>query len=434
MKRRRVLIVSPHFPPINAPDHQRVRMALPFYREFGWHADVLAVAAEDVEAPHDEDLLRTLPPRAEIVRARALPVHLTRRLGLGNLAWRALPGLYAAGSRLLRRRRYDLIFFSTTQFATMALGPLWKARFGVPYVLDFQDPWRTDYYARRRIAPPGGARKYAFARATAALLEPLVVPHAAHIITVSRSYAHALQRRYAGLSARDFTVLPFGGSARDFKIAGMRDCPAGEPEVRRWVYVGAAGSVMRRALALLFHSIALERAVQPHAWDDIRLEFIGTSYAPPGREAPSVLPVAREFGLDALVREQPARVPYLESLRRMQEADVLLVLGTDDAAYSASKTATALMAGRPLLALVHERSPARPLLASANLGPVTTFSTHGPDDAAVAELRRALRQALACDRTTPVRLPATIRRKVSARENARRQCVAFDRVVEARRT
>ena len=27
---RRVLIVSPHFPPINAPDHQRVRMSLPY--------------------------------------------------------------------------------------------------------------------------------------------------------------------------------------------------------------------------------------------------------------------------------------------------------------------------------------------------------------------------------------------------------------------
>ena len=33
---RRVLLVSPHFPPTNAPDHQRVRMSLPFYREHGW--------------------------------------------------------------------------------------------------------------------------------------------------------------------------------------------------------------------------------------------------------------------------------------------------------------------------------------------------------------------------------------------------------------
>ncbi len=33
---KRVLIISPHFPPINAPDCQRVRMSLPYYRRYGW--------------------------------------------------------------------------------------------------------------------------------------------------------------------------------------------------------------------------------------------------------------------------------------------------------------------------------------------------------------------------------------------------------------
>ncbi|MBX3730410.1 MAG: glycosyltransferase [Candidatus Sumerlaeia bacterium] len=431
MKRRRVLIVSPHFPPTNAPDHQRVRMALPYYADFGWQADVLAVAAEDVEASRDEDLLRTLPERVEVTRAGALPARLTRRLGLGSIAWRALPGLYATGTRMLRRRRYDLVFFSTTQFATMALGPLWQAHLGVPYVLDFQDPWRTDYYARRGITPPGGAGKYAFARATGAVLEPIVVRRAAHIITVSRPYARALQRRYADLAPGDFTTLPFGASERDFDLAGRRR--AQDAGTRRWVFIGAAGSVMRRALALLFHAIALERAAQPHAWNDVRLEFLGTSYAPPGREVPSVLPVAREFGLEALVRERPARVPYLESLRRMREADVLLLLGTDDAAYSGSKTATVLLAGRPVLALVHEHSPARPLLEAAAVGEVTTFASAGPDDATVARLREALRRALVWDRTTCPVLPPAIRRRVSARENARAQCRVFDRVVGVHR-
>ena len=45
----RVLIVSPHFPPVNAPDHQRVRMSLPYLGEFGWEGHVLTVAPEFVE-------------------------------------------------------------------------------------------------------------------------------------------------------------------------------------------------------------------------------------------------------------------------------------------------------------------------------------------------------------------------------------------------
>ena len=43
---KRVLIVSPSFPPISAADLHRVRTSLPFYREFGWQPFVLAVGAD----------------------------------------------------------------------------------------------------------------------------------------------------------------------------------------------------------------------------------------------------------------------------------------------------------------------------------------------------------------------------------------------------
>jgi hypothetical protein len=38
-----VLIVSPHFPPVNAPDHQRVCMALPYLEQFGRIANFWAI-------------------------------------------------------------------------------------------------------------------------------------------------------------------------------------------------------------------------------------------------------------------------------------------------------------------------------------------------------------------------------------------------------
>ncbi len=57
---RRVLIVSPHFPPTNAPDHQRVRMSLPYFQENGWEPVVLAVTADGVSA---RPRILCLPPR-----------------------------------------------------------------------------------------------------------------------------------------------------------------------------------------------------------------------------------------------------------------------------------------------------------------------------------------------------------------------------------
>jgi hypothetical protein len=53
-RQRHVLIVSPHFPPTNAPDMQRVRMSLPHFHKFGWRASVLAVA------PDPDDLVEPL--------------------------------------------------------------------------------------------------------------------------------------------------------------------------------------------------------------------------------------------------------------------------------------------------------------------------------------------------------------------------------------
>ena len=79
---KRVLIVSPHFPPINAADMHRVRMVLPFLRENGWEAEVVAVRPDAVAAPRDEWLTEGLPPDVKVHRVKAL--------GLG---WGRVPGL-----------------------------------------------------------------------------------------------------------------------------------------------------------------------------------------------------------------------------------------------------------------------------------------------------------------------------------------------------
>ena len=69
--RRRVLIISPHFPPVNAPDMQRVRMSLPHYASNGWDPVVLAVLPDDGAAAREPELCATYPPSIRIVRANA---------------------------------------------------------------------------------------------------------------------------------------------------------------------------------------------------------------------------------------------------------------------------------------------------------------------------------------------------------------------------
>ncbi|MBC8010669.1 MAG: hypothetical protein H7067_11305, partial [Burkholderiales bacterium] len=84
--------------------------------------------------------------------------------------------------------------------------------------------------------------------------------------------------------------------------------------------------------------------------------FIGTDYAPPPLARPSVLPVAAEEGVSDLVAEHPARVPYYDALHYLARADAILLVGSDDPTYSASKLFPCLLARRPLLLVAHPGS------------------------------------------------------------------------------
>src|SRR5882724_10525137 len=98
---REVLIVSPHFPPVDAADMHRIRVSVPYFAEFGWKATVLTVEPRFVESVQEPKFGQTLPTGLRVLRTAALSGKWTRVMGLGNLGLRAFPFLYSAGSRLI---------------------------------------------------------------------------------------------------------------------------------------------------------------------------------------------------------------------------------------------------------------------------------------------------------------------------------------------
>jgi hypothetical protein len=365
---RRVLIVSPRFCPVNAPDLHRVRLALPHLPRLGWDPVVLALSPDTVEGAVLEPLLeRSCPADLRVIRVRGLPPCVTRRFGFGGLWLRAGHALRRAGDALLEAESFDLVFFSTTQFECFTLGPRWLARYRVPYVLDYQDPWLTHHYARTGRPPPGGPLRFAFSQWRARRCEPSIVSAAAGLVSVSPDYLAALSARVPCLAGRPSLVLPFGASPADLALALAH--PPAAPLVPRGdglvhlVHTGRGGADLEPALDLLFSALATLRRRDPVTAARLRLHFIGTSYAPAPLGRESILPIARRHGLGDLVNETCGRVPYLEALYYLARADAQLALGSEDPSYSASKLAPCLLAGRPLLALFHHASPAHPLLA-----------------------------------------------------------------------
>ena len=279
MKLRKVLVVSPHWPPVNAPDMQRVRLAMSYLRELGWEPVVLAVEPAMVEgAVLDPLLVESYPPDIRVVRVRGIPARFTRWAGFGALWWRCGRAVRRAGEALLGEGGFDLVFFSTTQFDAFALGPTWRKKYGVPYVLDYQDPWINGYYRRTGTRPPGGWLKFNLSQWFARRREPAAVRGAAAIIAVSDAYGKGLQRSYPWFESKRVKLLPFGAAESDFQVAA-RHRPA-KPLVDfndgnfHHVYAGRCGPDMSFAMAVIFRAFKMYLDSHPAEAARVRFHFI----------------------------------------------------------------------------------------------------------------------------------------------------------------
>jgi hypothetical protein len=380
-----LLLVSPRFPPTNAADSQRIRLLLPQLERLGVTATVLATDPSLSFNEIDPWQLSTLPVSVPVRYVQGLGRQWSRIPGLGSLDSRTHRTLAQEGSHLLQGQRYNLIYFSTTVFGSFRLGPLWKRRHGIPFVLDYQDPWVNDHYRRNPdIRPPGGRLKYSLVDRLQRYHEPRVLRHAAGYTTVSPAYVNQLQARYPFAASVPSLVLPFPGSEEDFQhlqgIAASQLPFDPHDGFIHWVSIGRGGADLHAALRGLFESLALHASSALR--NRLRLHFIGTSYAPAGQGIGSIAPLAEEYGLAELVEERMERLPLSLTLATLKRADALLVIGSNDPGYTASKLVPYLLARRPLLAVMHKQSLVCELLDRCGGGQLVRFSS----DTTTAEL------------------------------------------------
>jgi hypothetical protein len=416
---------------------------LPYLREFGWEPLILKCDPDEQEGIKDADLLKSVPSNIQTWTASAVPRSVTQIFGLGNVGVRSLPSLWRVGLEIIHEKTPDVVFFSTTMFPVTVLGPIWKRASGIPYIVDFQDPWVDDYYTRSNKPPPGGKWKHGFHTWLAGFLEPWVIKHVAYVVCVSPGYVTNLRRRYSYLRTNQFTVLPFGAPERDFELLPSLEVrqrlfdPA--DGYRHFICAGRGGKDMERPLELLFQALQVARARSPHLWNNVRFHFIGTSYAPKGKGRNTVAPIAETYAVGDLVNERTDRVEYFEVLQTLKEASALLVIGSDSSAYTPSKLYPYILAQRPMLAILHEQSPASEIVRRCRAGTLVTFGDAdaqgaGQIDACVRGLETVIDQV---ENRSPPEVDKEQFCSYSAREMTRKLCRVFDetaRKTEARST
>ena len=391
---RRVLIVSPHFPPDTSAGAHRVRLLAPYLAAAGWEPTIVTVDPAAYEGPLDPDLASLVPEGLRVVRAPAWSARTTRAVGFGDLGLRAFTGLRRTCRELLARESFDALFITIYPTYPALLGPSMKRRFGVPFVLDYQDPW-VGSWGRDVGAGPEGApdMRSRASRAVAEHLEPLAVNAADALTAVSaRTYEDVLAR-IRSARPRVCAAIPLGVDSRDLEWLRTR------PRENRWfdprdglVHVSYVGTVLPNGLTIvraLFAAAAQVRTEDPAAYARLRLHFVGTGNQRDASTPPRVLPLAAAAGVADIVTEVAPRIDYLDALNLQLASDAMLLLGSTEAHYTPSKVFPALLSRRPLLAIYHAASPVLDLLAGQPH--VRTVAVDGDPMARLGEIAAAMR-------------------------------------------
>ena len=372
----RILAVSPRFAPTNGADTHRLRLVVNHASSAGWNVEVLCVEPSDAIGPTDPWLAEGIPADVPVHRVRPLPL---RGWGFRGLAQRSIWPLYRRGSELLVTGRFDLVFFSTTEFAVHLLGPVWRRRFGIPFCMDYQDPWVNDFYRRNPdVVPPGGRLKFMLADRFHRIAEFMVAPACSGFLSVSQDYLDDLVRRYGESCARQPQVVrPFPAEPAEMmrNTATSPDASVSSSlaALRTWRYIGRGGPDLRRAASAFFDAwlAALDRGLVTEG--EIRFQALGTSYARAGSGTRTLAPLVPASRLEPWVDEVPDRLSYSGTLAALVQSDALVIFGSEESAYTASKIYPYLLSGRPALAVFHERSPVVGLIRAVGGAVCVTF-------------------------------------------------------------
>jgi hypothetical protein len=121
---------------------------------------------------------------------------------------------------------------------------------------------------------------------------------------------------------------------------------------------------------------AIFKAIRKHPADfnDIEFHFIGTGSSVNDPASYNIKPLAEKYDLwHSVVFEYPQRIPYLDVLVHLDNAEAVFILGSTEPHYTPSKTYQGVLSGKPIMAVLHEKSTAVNVIRESGAGTVLSF-------------------------------------------------------------
>lgn len=359
---RKILIISPHYPPSNLAAVHRSRLFAQHLPLYGWMPIILTVNEEYYEESLDTNLEELLPKGQKIEKVKAFPVSRLRLIG--DIGLRAFFQLRSKALNIVRREKIHFVFIPIPSFYASLIGPYLHRKTGVKYGIDYIDPWVHVF--------PGTEKKFSrhwWSTQLAKWLEPRAVREASLITGVAEGYYKGVIERNPGLKSKSiFGAMPYGGEALDQQAVEQMDLepylfrPDGKVKL---VYAGALLPKAYGPLEVFFRVLA----EQPDLFREVEIHFIGTGKGIGGGDIYAIRELAVQYGIwEQTVFEHPNRIPYLDVLIHLKAASGVFILGSTEPHYTPSKVFQAVLSRKPVFAILHHSSTALQIINETGAG------------------------------------------------------------------
>lgn len=348
--RKRLLLISYHFPPVGGAGVQRPVKFVKYLRQFGWDVSVLMASNPSVPV-FDNSLLTDIPEDTHLEKAKTWEpdYSLKKNMGTQNKSGQSTnilaplkstcrkmikagaglllqpdaqilwyPNALKAGKRLLKSQHHDAIMATAPPYSNLILASKLKKIFNLPLISDFRDEWdlSSKYLENHQ-------QDHISHLIQSRLQKSVMKASDAIVATTQASTERLLDRAhqfgtdaigkciYNGFDPDDFAHLPEPATAQHSHSKQNRF---------RIVYTGTLWNLTN--VEPLIKAIEGIHRENPEILNRLELQFIG-------RKTPEQLAMLERINQTACTLTTEEYCAHHEALNKMASADALCLLLSD---------------------------------------------------------------------------------------------------------
>lgn len=201
---KKILLVAYYFPPAAGVGTFRVTKFVKYLSNYGWKPFVLTVK-ENNYISTDNSIISDTKRAEKIFRTKV------KKLPINDVGLRWAFYLYVNAKKIIREEGIDVAYYTGGPFFQWIVAPMIKSATGIPYILDYRDPWGFNPYEKNK-----GSLKKRLGDLITIFFEPRVIARANGVIFATKEMEREYAKRFPKESDK-FVVIENGFDPDDYK-------------------------------------------------------------------------------------------------------------------------------------------------------------------------------------------------------------------------